>query len=198
MRKFLGLFMAVSSCVPITQTYDSGSGSKTLQLGDRTYEAQIKTVRLFAANGDPLQELASPVVPMGQWNLLLEFDDLTNNRDSYYARVIHCNADWSKSTLSDLDFLLEYNEFPINSFEFSVDTHIPYVHYSLRLPPVKLPGNYVVVVYRGSNTEDIVLTRRFMVYQQRITFVREDNLVGSVGAALRNQQINFTINYIFN
>ena len=85
------------------------------------------------------------VTPLGKWDLLLRFDDLRNQQEPYYARVIHCNYDWTKSDLQDLDFMTVYNEFPINNFEYSVDTHIPYVHYSFPLPPVKLPGNYVLL-----------------------------------------------------
>jgi hypothetical protein len=95
----------------------------------------------------------------------------------------------------DLDFLNEFNEFPINDFEFSVDTHIPYVHYWMTLPPVKLPGNYLVLVYRGSDKNDVILSKRFMVYDQRVSFENERNLVGAGNVASLNQQINFTVNY---
>ena len=135
------------------------------------------------------------VTPFGTWNLQLEFDDLRPERDSYYAKIIHCNQDWTKSTLADLDFMTQYNEFPINTYDFSLDTHIPYVHYRLTLPGVKIPGNYVVMVYRGSNRDDIILTRRFMVYKQRVTFTREGSLLGASAVARANQQLNFKINY---
>ena len=106
------------------------------------------------------------------------FDDLRSDRDTYYARIIHCNYDWTKSDLQDLDYLSDYNEFPMNNSEFSVDTHIPYVHYWFLLPPVRLPGNYVIMVYRGSDKEDIILTKRFMVYENLVTFTPEGNLIG--------------------
>ena len=95
----------------------------------------------------------------------------------------------------DLDFLTDFNEFPINNFEFSVDTHMPYVHYWINLPPVKLPGNYMVVVYRGTDKNDIILSKRFMVYDSRVTFENEQSLIGAGSIASLNQQINFTVNY---
>ena len=158
---------------------------------DLAYEPEIMTVQLHPANA-PIEP---PVTPMGKWDLLLQFDDLRNQRDNYYARIIHCNFDWTKSELQDLDFMNMYNEFPIINAEFSVDTHISYVHYWLNLPPVKLPGNYVVVVYRGSNKDDIILTRRFMVYTNQVTFTSEGNLLGPGNLASLTQQLNFTINY---
>lgn len=158
---------------------------------DFAYEPQIKTIELWPESSPQ----ASAVIPMGQWNLLLQFDDLHPERESYYARIIHCNYDWTKSDLQDLDFLAVYNEFPLNNSEFSVDTHIPYVHYWMPLPAVKLPGNYVLMVYRGTDKEDLILTKRFMVYDSQVSFSANGNLIGPSTLANLNQQINFTINY---
>lgn len=166
-----------------------------MRFTDFAYEPQIKTMVIRPAFEDPRTYLEPAVTRLGDWNLLLEFDDLRTQRDTYYARIIHCNYDWTRSNLMDLDFISDFNEFPINNFEFSVDTHIPYVHYWLPLPPVKLPGNYLVAVYRGSDKNDIILTKRFMVFDTRVTFAHERNLVGAGGVASRNQQLNFTVDY---
>jgi hypothetical protein len=180
------------SCTPLSQSsVNSGSNPKALRLMDIAYEPEIKTVQLHPENA-PIQPA---VTPLGKWDLLLQFDDLRNQRDTYYAKIIHCNFDWTKSDLQDLDFMTMYNEFPINNNEFSVDTHIPYVHYWFNLPPVKVPGNYVVVVYRGTNKDDIILTKRFMVYTNQVTFKSEGNLLGPGNLASVSQQLNFTINY---
>lgn len=160
-------------------------------LSDYAYEPQILTIQL-TPEGRPLEPA---VMQFGQAPLLLQFDDLIADRDQYYARIIHCNYDWTKSDLQDLDFMNVYNEFPINNNEFSVDTHIPYVHYWWQLPTVKIPGNYVVVVYRGSDKSDLVLSRRFIVYSNSTTFSNNGNVVGPSTIANVNQQINFTLGY---
>jgi hypothetical protein len=188
----LTITFSVCSCTPLSQSsVNSGSNPKALKLIDIAYEPEIKTVQLHPENA-PIQPA---VTPFGKWDLLLQFDDLRNQRDNYYARIIHCNFDWTKSDLPDLDYMNVFNEFPINNIEFSVDTHIPYVHYWFNLPPVKLPGNYVVLVYRESNKDDIILTKRFMVYTNQVTFTGKDNLLGPGNLASLNQQLNFTINY---
>ncbi len=115
--------------------------------------------------------------------------------DTYYARIEHCNYDWTRSSLQHLDYLATFNEFPINNFEFSVDTHVPYIHYWLTLPEVKLSGNYVLVVYRGSDKDDIVLSRRFMVFEPRVAFKDMKNLIGAGNVANISQQLNFTVSY---
>ncbi|HTF16937.1 MAG TPA: DUF5103 domain-containing protein [Chryseolinea sp.] len=189
---YLLLSLACLCCTPVTPS--SGNSQikpKELVLSDFAYEPQIRTIEL-TPEGLPLEPA---VVQFGRPPLLLQFDDLTSDRDSYYARIIHCNYDWTKSDLQDLDFMTAYNEFPINNSEFSVDTHISYVHYWWQLPAVKIPGNYVVAVYRGSDRQDLILTKRFIVYSQSVTFSNNGNVIGPSSIANVNQQINFTVGY---
>lgn len=182
-------------CAPLTQSSSiSDSNPKTLRFVDCVYEPQIKTVLLHPQQGTG-DNLLPAVTKLGQWNLILEFDDLRNQRDNYYVRLIHCNHDWTKSDLMDLDFMTDYNEFNITNYQISIDTHVPYLHYTFNLPAVKLPGNYLAVVYRGGDKEDNVLTKRFMVYDSRVTFAKDGNLISSGRVASLNQQLNFMINY---
>lgn len=186
------LLLAATSCTPIAQSsVNSESNPKVLRLSDYAYEPQIRTIQL-APEGNPTEPA---VIQLGQNNLQLLFDDLRSDRDNYYARILHCQYDWTRSDLQDLDYLTAYNEFPINNSEFSVDTHIPYVHYWLTLPVVKLPGNYVVVVYRDGNKDDLVLSKRFIVYDNQVVFTNSGNMVGAGSVANLNQQLNFTVNY---
>ena len=190
------LLAIVIRCAPSVQSSgNSTSNPKTLVYRDHTYEEQIRTVQLFPASNHPEAGLQPAVTPFDQYNLMLQFDDLNTQRDSYYAKIVHCNYDWTKSTLMDLNFLGEYNEFPINNFEYSTDTHLPYVHYWLQLPRVKLPGNYLLIVYRGSNKEDLILSKRFIVFDKQVILGGERNLVGASEIARINQQLNFTMNY---
>lgn len=188
----LALLLILAACTPLPQTStNSGANPKALRLEDTTYEVEIKTVRLYPRGN----ALAPATASLQGQNLVLEFDDLTDQRDNYNARIIHCNKDWTQSGLQDLDFLADFNEFPLNNSEFSVDTHVPYVHYWFEIPRVKLPGNYVLAVYRGTDKADVVLSRRFMIFDNRVKFVNERNLVGAGAIARVNQQINFTINH---
>lgn len=189
---FLFIGLSLSGCTPLQPTSGTASTvAKTFETRDITYEPQIRTVTL-----GPGGAYDSPsVVNIKNQNLQLSFDDLQQQQESYFARIVHCNYDWSKSKLQDLDFLTQYNEFPINTYAYSVDTHVPYIHYTFTIPPVKLPGNYVLVVYRGSDKNDLILSHRFMVYDQRIVFMRDGNQLGAGSLASKNQQINFTVNY---
>src|SRR5688572_9772922 len=101
------LTLLMGSCTPISQSsVNSGGNPKALKLIDMAYEPEIKTIQIHPVNA-PVEPA---VTSLGKWDLLLEFDDLRNQQDSYYAKVIHCNYDWSKSDLQDLDFMTVYNE----------------------------------------------------------------------------------------
>ena len=171
----------------------SGFAQKSLQTEDKTYEPQIRTVLCFASN--PSQGLPPATAKLEAQNLMLEFDDLQEDRNNYYVRLMHCNYDWSKSMLHDLDILRDYNEFPINDYSYSMNTPIPYVHYRFLLPTVKVPGNYLIMVYRDGNKSDLILTKRILIFQGLTSLSQDDNISGLGNLRSTNQALNFTVNY---
>ena len=114
---------------------------------------------------------------------------------SYYARLIHCNSDWQKSRLNDSEFLVPFNEFPVTDYQYSFGTRSPYVHYQWIVPHVKKTGNYVLKVYRQGNESDLILTRRFMVYDNRVQIGATVGLSEGIMERDINQQLNFAIRY---
>jgi hypothetical protein len=170
------------------------SPDKELRYEDYEYEAQIKTVRLYPATDNPEGKILPAVTFLGGALLQLEFDDLQSDRENYYVKILHCNHDWTPSRLHDLDFLHDYNEFNVNDYTYSSNTYIPYVHYQFLIPQVKLPGNYVVIVYRNGDKEDLMLSRRFMVSSNAVNVKQEINF-GMNALKATNQQINFVLDY---
>src|SRR6267142_4117534 len=168
---------------------------KTIRFEDKVYESQIKTVQLYPDRGGAQDNVYPAASPVDASNLVLEFDDLQADRSNYYARLIHCTYDWTKSGLMDLDFLHDYNEFPLNDYTFSSGTHIPYVHYRFPIPQVKIPGNYLVIVYRDGNKSDVILSHRFMAFRDGVTLVQDSQFSGTGNMGRTHQQLNFTIDY---
>ncbi len=188
-RLFVILMAAV--CLPWSAT----AQRKELALEDRIYETQIRTVQLHPDKGGIDDNLAPSAAPVDAANLVLEFDDLQANRTNYYARLIHCTYDWQKSSLMDLDFLHEYNEFPINDYAFSAGTHLPYVHYRFAIPTVRVPGNYVVVVYRDGDKSDLMLSHRLLLYRNMVNITQSSQLSGTAAVGRTVQPLNFTLDY---
>lgn len=171
------------------------AGQKKLEFVDKSYEEEIRTVMLYPSFGSQRNNLKSAVAPLQNQNLVLEFDDLQAERSNYYVKLIHCNHDWTKSSLMDLDFLNDYNEFSINEYELSSNVSLAYVHYYFQLPAVKLPGNYLLIAYRDGDLNDILLTRRFMIYSNQVSIFQDNQLQGASTLRGSNQQLNFKVNY---
>lgn len=195
---FFSLFLFTwIACVPVDQSGSSSSESnKVLKTSDWVYEENIKTVLLHPFQGNIEDQLKPAVLPIDQdVPLLLSFDQLYQEYEDFKVKIIHCNYNWEKSLLNDNEYLFEYNEFPIRNYEVSFNTRTEYTHYRFTVPKVKLPGNYLLIVYRGSNANDLILTKRFMVYGSYVGVAPEVEVSSNVGQRRSNQQINFTINY---
>jgi len=166
------------------------------QLENKVYKEHIQSVRLFPAGVTFDASLDAPVIPLQTGKLLvLLFDDLAYDPELYTAKLIHCDADWQKSQLKDIDFSPSFNEFNIQDYEYSVNTRIPYIHYRFELPAVTKSGNYILKVYRQRDESDVILTKRFMVYEEIFT-VGASIVPPSQTADRRNsQQINVVVNY---
>ena len=179
----------------ITSLLSAYSQSADYEIIDKIYDEEIRTARLFPLMDHPDRELMSAAAPIqGNFTLLLQFDHLFAEYEPYYAKFIHCNADWSPSRLFALDYLEDYNEFLIEEYEFSFNTKVPYVHYEFMLPRFKIPGNYLLIVYRESE-ENIVLTKRFMIYDNQVSLSDAYGNAGIANVSRLNQEIQFNLDY---
>ena len=174
--------------------------AQQLQTIDHIYDPKVESVLLFpqlSTNpNDPSLTLNPPVISLDeQVTLQLEFDDLTASYRSFRARLIHCNADWQRSVLNDIEFTYEYNDNPITEYQTSINTKIPYFHYRFTLPRVKLPGNYLLVVYDERNRTNIIFTRRFCTYQNRLGVSAAVRFSSAPDRQFADQQIDLAISY---
>jgi len=173
-----------------------GLAQQQLELDDKVYDPYIKTVQLYPLGLKSNAQLLSAAIPLrGSEKLILEFDELYNDAFTYQVKYIRCDANWQQSTLSDLEYLNTYNEFTITEYDYSFNTKTPYVHYKIILPKPILSGNYVLVVYADGDTEDIIISRRFIVYENRVIFTDQYGFSGLNNASRFNQQLQFEINY---
>jgi hypothetical protein len=165
------------------------------QYQDRTYIETIKTVQLYPA-GNPIRQIRYPVMSLrSNQQLMLEFDEVYEDAFSYLVKIIHCNNDWRPSGLSALQYLDDYNEFRVNEMEYSFDTKVPYVHYKFRVPRPKISGNFLLVVYSEGNEDEIILTRRFMVYEQWVQISSAGEIMNRSIQSIDRQNIQFSVKY---
>ncbi|MFN4146858.1 MAG: DUF5103 domain-containing protein [Runella sp.] len=179
----------------------TGYGQKFPQLRyeDRTYETNIKTVALYPTPNqlqDPARMIYPPIVPLNKdMPLIAEFDDLSARFRSFRFKIFHCNTDWTPSELSDIEFTYEYNDYPINDYQASFNTKIPYFHYVFAIPKLKISGNYVVAVYEDKRPAKLVWSRRFAVYEARVGISPQVRLSSGIAEQRTHQQVDFDIDY---
>lgn len=122
---------------------------------------------LFATLNDDI--LADPVIVINQpdSSITFSFDELGEDRSYLRAKLIHCNADWQPSMLSETEYVEGFNQADIEDFGFSANTYRHYVNYHFSIPDEGLrplvSGNYLFQVYDADNPDEIILQQRFRV-----------------------------------
>lgn len=162
---------------------------------DQTYDNAIKTVWLHKTTWN----MSHPAIDKSQNEILqISFDHLGPNLGDYYYTVIHCDANWKKSDLMQVQYIQGFFQDFIQSFKFSFNTYEQFIHYELQLPNknmnFKLTGNYILKVFKDNDPDNVAFTRRFQVYENKIltrpTVTRPSDLEN------RNykQEIDFELN----
>ncbi len=156
------------------------------------YQDNIGAVLLFPTDQGPIA--AEPVISLGK-TVTLHFDLLADEYDFLYAKLVHCNHDWTKSNLSELDYLQIYNEFPVNNFDYSANTLVNYINYRITLPPPTMSGNYSVMIYRQGQPDTPILTRRFLVVENVVALTAEAKFSSIVSQRQTHHEIVFDVRY---
>jgi len=161
------IFGVFISCTPPANNSIKSitNNEKTLLFDDIVYEDQIKTVLFYPSGMSQTDVLNPPIINRQEpVPLIIEFDDLGRNYCNYYVKLFHCNANWSRSNYTDLQIVSDFNETLITNYSASINTKVRYMHYSFTVPRVRLTGNYLLVVYRNGDQSDMVISRKFVVY----------------------------------
>jgi len=158
------------------------------------YDEDIHTVMLNPENknfGTPVIELNS------EQKLVLEFDNLQNNIEDYSYTFIYCNSDWTPANLNEMEYIDGYSEGEISEYNPSFNTLVHYNHYSLVFPEENMSpiisGNYLLVVYKDYDIENVVLTRRFYVIEKRVELSANVKRSSLVSDMYKKQEISFNI-----
>ena len=161
---------------------------------DWTYKPYIKTVQLHESTFD-----ANPAILRfnGTEQLELSFDDLEADKKDYSIAFVHCDANWEPSNLMSSEFMNGFYEANILNFNFSTNTIQKYTHYSILFPQSNMQfsktGNYMVFVYQDNDKEKIIITKRFMIYEDKVTVVANVRQAIGNDEQYEKQHIDFNI-----
>ena len=174
----LPVFAAANGLVYRTQIFDSTI--KTLQIG-RVGEKYSSN--LMELNGSDI--------------LRIKFDQLSHEAHAYSYKIIHCNADWTQSNLSNSEFLDGFTSAIINDYTLSSTTTFLYTHYRFELPNndmrLKISGNYVVQIFEDNQTEKPIAQACFSVVEPKVTIEHLLRANTDIELNGRYQQIDFDV-----
>ncbi len=129
--------------------------------------------------------------------LVIEFDELADDRSFLRYSVTHCNADWQPSGLVDSEILDGFNEGNIEDWEYSRMSYTRYVHYRILLPNqdfrFKVSGNYLLKVYREDDPDTTLLQARFMVDEANATVGGQIHFATDRDYRNRHQQLSIEV-----
>jgi hypothetical protein len=176
-------------------SYLNGSNQESIFYTNHIFDKRIKTVQLYKEGWN----LSNPIIRLNsEEKIVLQFDLLDNQSESYYYTFYHCDKDWNKSDIFTNDYLEGFSENPIENFKASFNTTVNYFHYKLIFPNegvnFKVSGNYVLIVYPYEKPDEPVLTQCFIITEEIIKIdiithrpqMTSDNNAG--------QQVDFTVN----
>lgn len=115
---------------------------------------------------------AFPIAKLSETEVLeLHFDDIQNSSKAYFYSYTLCNADWTPSNLSQMDYIRGFTQLRLTQFRFSGGTLSRYVHYQASLPAANaMPsraGNYLLKVYENNDTSRLLFSRRILIVNER-------------------------------
>ena len=188
MRKFLFLAFV------LIQTLAFSQSATNVELT----APSIKSVQFYCQGWD----MSYPAIRLkSDEKLELHFDDFNTNVVDYRYEIIHCGSNWEPSPISYSEYLDGFQENMLRTYQYSINTTVPYIHYSLVLPnndvSLKLSGNYIVKVYT-SDSSDPVLIRRFYIYESLIDIQAQCIRPLNPAYMGSKQQLNIKLNYDLN
>lgn len=183
-QRYLLLFLCLSTFTIFSQEEYVNDGQ--MRYEDWCYKPYIKTAQLHEASFDA----NPPIISLtGGEQLELSFDDLEADKKSYSISFVHCSATWEPSNLMVSEYMNGFYEANIINFSYSANTLQKYTHYAILFPQSNMQfsktGNYIAYVYEDNDKEKIVLTKRFMIYDNKVTVVA--NIKQAIG---RDEQYN--------
>lgn len=160
-------------------------------------DKKIHTV-LLTRTGDVYNP--SPILPLtGEYKLNLSFDRLEPTNQFYQYTFYHCDANWNPTDLEQNEYLDGNFMNEITNFKFSTNTLQKYVHYSLTFPNKDIKftksGNYLLKVFTNFNTEETVLTRRFMIVDRQTSISISAQGATNPKDRFYRHEIDFEVDY---
>ncbi len=156
----------------------------------------IKTLQVKVAG----ELISQPIIELnGEEQIEINFDALGHEFNRFAYSMIHCNADWTQSSLSSIEYINGFQGLTIDDFATSINTTTQYTNYLYLLPnddvQFKVSGNYALQVFKEDEPDKILFTACFSVVEPLVSINAGITSNTMIDANRSHQQVNFTINH---
>ncbi len=164
---------------------------------NHTYYPYIRSVQFHPVGN----ELGFPFIRLdGGTRLRLAFDDLDADVKDYTYSIQHCDKDWNPSgQISEMEYMRGFQQEIIVDYQFSIQTLTPYTHYELLIPNDrqgwKLSGNYLLHIFDSEGAPIPVITRRFVVIDNRVRIDYVQRVPNDVSKNNTHHEFDFTVDH---
>ena len=144
---------------------------------------------------------ALPVMQTNSRDVLrISFDELSHNYHRFVYHIEPCNPDWTPvEGLFDSDWLVGFNDLPIDDYENSLNTNVLYTHYQMQLPNeqtrLKMSGNYRLHIFDEDDDGEEVACVEFRVVEPLMNVGIGVTTNTDVDFQNSHQQVQMTVNY---
>lgn len=166
-----------------------------LEYTDKIYVNYIKTP-VFQKTGF---DLSPPAIALNSTeSVTLSFDDMDGTFKDLYYSIIHCDANWMPSDLMESEYLDGFFTYNVTQHKYSFNTLTGFMNYQLTVPndktQIKRSGNYILKIYANNDQEQLVMTRRFMIYEDLCGITPTLRRSSNVDDRTIKQELDLTIN----
>lgn len=136
----------------------------------KIYSKDVKSIKISTKNistGEPCYQINSDDI------ITIDFDLLNENIQSIQYQLIHCNRNWKKSNLMEMEYIEGFSTNYIESADISYGPIQQYVHYNFELPNENLSflksGNYILKVFYENAPNNPLVTIKLFISEQSST-----------------------------
>lgn len=116
----------------------------------------------------PGADFGYPACRLGE-AIELSFDILDNPYQHLEYTVRHCDSDFQEDDLTFDEYAEGFDRRPLDNSTESFNTLQQFTHYTLTIPnndiKLTISGNYIITVYDSDDPDNVILSKRFMVYE---------------------------------
>ncbi len=205
-------YAIISICLSIT----CSNFAQSFLNEDWVYQPFIKTVKIIPAkattsistvnskktdlsivNTSEIELLPIATLGDGSGAFTITFDDMRGDNRRFRYKIELCNADWTTSNLSDLEYIEGFSDDLVADGELSLGVSSSYSNYRFSFPStnmkIKKSGNYMLHLYEDNSDKTLILSRRFLIIERLLGVTPNFVPTGLAAKSETHHEIDFTV-----